>query len=109
MSGLFALFNILPYKREISAIAAFVVVMIQAYNSLITAFGHGVCIANPDQVVDALNAATTCAADWTLKIPETVNAAIMALLGVGVAAGKANDKTEILAQVKPTAQIPEKK
>jgi hypothetical protein len=109
MGGLVGLFNFIPYKREISAIAAFIVVMIQAYNSLITEFGHGVCIVNPADVVDALNAAGTCAADWTLKIPETVNAAIMALLGIGAAAGKTNDKADILAQIKPTAQLPETK
>jgi hypothetical protein len=104
MGGLIGLFNFIPYKREISAVAAFIVVVIQAYNSMVTEMGHGVCIANPTDVVDALNAATTCAADWTLKIPETINALIMSLLGIGVVAGKRNDNAEIMAQVKPAAQ-----
>jgi len=104
MNPIVYLLNLIPAKREIAAILAFAVVVIEAWNSLVPSLGHGPCLNTADQIADALNAASTCAADWSLKIPTTINALIMAILGGGVVAGKQNDRTEILAQVKPAAQ-----
>jgi hypothetical protein len=104
MGGLIGLFNFIPAKREISAVLAFLLVIIQGWNSLVPELGHGPCLATPEQIADALKAVSTCASDWTLKIPDTINNLVLALLGVGVVAGKANDNAEIMAQVKPAAQ-----
>lgn len=107
MQALLALLDYIPYKREISAGLAFIVVVLQAWNSFVPEIGHGPCLATPDQIADALNAAKTCATDWSLKIPETVNAFIMALLGAGVAAGKQKDKAAIMDGIKDSAKTSE--
>lgn len=105
MDTIFTWLNVAPgWKRKIAAVGAFVIVLVQAYNSLVTEFGYGPCLATAGQIADALNAASTCAADWTFKIPDTVNAMIVALMGVGVASGVKNDKADIMAAIKPAAQ-----
>lgn len=105
MDAFFNFFNFWPNsKRQIATAAAMIVGIIQLWNSSVPEFGHGPCLATAGQIADALNAASTCASDWTLKIPDTINALIVAFLGVGVVVGKTNDKAEIMSQVKPAAQ-----
>jgi hypothetical protein len=104
MPALLTLLNYIPYKREGAAILAFLVLVIQGWNSMAPELGFGPCLNTPDQIADALNAATTCTTDYTLKIPDTINNLIIALLGAGVAAGKSTDMAKIMAQVKPAAQ-----
>jgi len=105
MTGIFVWLNMFPgWKRRAAAIAALVVGVVQLWNSTVPEFGHGPCLATPDQIADALKAVSTCAADWTLKIPDTINAIIVALMGVGVASGAQNDKADIMASVKQSAK-----
>lgn len=61
--------NLAPgYKTKIAAVAAFALAVVAAWNS----------------------AAPTIGVDFTIQIPEFINAAVLALLGVGAANQPAN-------------------
>ena len=66
---LVGLANVLPgYKTKIAAVAAFVLAIVAAWNGMAPQLGI----------------------DFTIQVPEFINAAVLALLGVGAANQPAN-------------------
>lgn len=88
MDKLIGLLNFFPnYKTKAAAVAAFGLAIIAAWNTMVPELGFGPC---------TLEDAAACGVNLTLKVPEFINAAVLALLGVGAA----NQPTNIAAAKK---------
>lgn len=77
MDKILDLLNIAPgWKTKASAVAAFGLAIVAAWNTMVPELGFGPC---------TLADAAACGVDLTVKVPEIINAAVLALLGVGAA------------------------
>jgi len=83
MDKLIGLLNFFPsYKTKAAAIAAFGLAIVAAWNAMVPEFGYGPCELTPEMVAEGIK---SCGYDLTVKVPELLNAAVLALLGAGAA------------------------
>lgn len=83
LNTLISLLNIAPgFKTKAAALAAFGLAIIAAWNTLVPEFGYGPCELTPEMVTAGVK---TCGVNLTVTVPEFINAAVLALLGVGAA------------------------
>lgn len=91
LDGLLSGLNFFPsWKTRLAAVGAFGLAVIAAWNAMVPELGHGPCLATPEE----LQAGFECASDWSIAVPKAIEAAVLALLGVGVANKAKNEKAK---------------
>lgn len=100
-------------KTKLGALAAFGLAFVAAWNDLLPQFGYGPCPVGAAELTAAATAVATCATDWTIHLPASINAAVLALIGIGAANAPANrlvaeksvQETKTLVIPKPTVAV----
>lgn len=92
LDGFLTLLNFWPgLKTKLAAVGAFGLAVIAAWNTMIPALGYGPCELPPELIAEGIK---SCGLDLTFKVPGLVEAAILALLGIGAANQPKNAKLE---------------
>jgi hypothetical protein len=82
MDSIISLFNFFPnMKTKAAAVAALALAVVAAWNAAVPDLGYGPCTWTPEELASGMK----CAADLTVRVPEMLNALVLALLGVGAA------------------------
>lgn len=95
MKGLDSFLGLLNFwpglKTKLAAVGAFGLAVIAAWNTMVPELGYGPCVMTQEMLDAGMK---SCGLDLTFEVPGIIQAAVLALLGIGVANQPKNLKVE---------------